>query len=644
MGSAVSAQFPAEFKDSIASIEKSRLAIAKYDAEFIHKQAHQTWKNHKLIIEALTSRTKSQLQMAALIYQKAENDGGYNTPVDIEVRDMLGGNYGDFLRLLILSRADMDVELLQSALNSLGCDENLLGDVFCTASNAEIENAQKAWSNKFNSNLSDKITGKTLPGSSFQKFILGVLSQQRSEDGIVNENDAITQAEAIHKAGIGSHKDEDTIFSILLKISREQCAAISKVFETKYSMTLHKAIHTAFAGSLARALVLWTSTIPDSIATLYFLAMNSPVVNMEEISHLTARYSKLILNQIANVYETKFEDNLIQKLSTSLNGNFKKAIIAWLTSPSYDNGSEDKIMDMIANHKNSMAEILADKSLCDELFNILTEQEKTLTIMIDKLPDLNEDSSTRNKSLPKGSNHGEKTMEVSPSTASLRDVNVDASAVPEVLAEMGTVSHRKDISYDEKFKIVCDYLRERFQQDDIDNSGALSHEEFRNTLKRLDVGYTDDEILGIQDWVDWDKDGVITYDEVINELADSVLSAIENLGLDVADKIAELIKWHEEENARLWAEYEAWELQQNPAAAAETLPPDLATFLQDTFDAYDVDHDKMLNDSEFWEMMVSTLGLLDGDMAALKVRAINISYMCISMCKLNNECDICHDV
>jgi hypothetical protein len=132
------------------------------------------------------------------------------------------------------------------------------------------------------------------------------------------------------------------------------------------------------------------------------------------------------------------------------------------------------------------------------------------------------------------------------------------------------------------------------------------------------VGYSDAELAAIEQWVDFDGDGVITYAEVVNELADNLIEAIESSGRTVEDKVAELWEKNRQELEALWSEYNNWQLGQE-GMGEEHLSPNLVQYLKDSFDTFDVDKNGTLNNDEFWHVLTTVLGLTEGDKALMQV-------------------------
>lgn len=650
-GASIDDRFPETIRKNYALTEEIKEQIATHDARFLKIQSTQSWKDHKKIIAALTERTKLQLQRVARIYSKLEADEGRNISAEMEIRNMLGGSYGDFMRLLVVSVEAINSELLDTALKCIGCDENLLVDVLCAIPNYEINSTLSHYNSCHEDSLQAIIKSKTLENSSFQKFILKILSSTRQTEKSLSEEEAIRLADELHQAGVGGSqtRNDDAIFAILCQVSREQCHLICEQFEKKYSMTLEAGLTSIYGGSCLRGLILWISPLLAAISSLFYMSLHSVVIDFDQTCHLATKYEKHILQQVVHTYEQIYSENLIDKLSKSLTGNFKKSVLAWFTNPTYDDGYESKIAMLVESCDGSIENLLNDPDKLDKLDKLVSEEHNSASSHLDetiaasskdgKPPPPKSESSGLPAPLMTGKSRKNMTDDPEPTlpqaepvvdTASLETpipLELTSPTKPIELPPAAEViinkpSKRKQLGYEEKFKLICDYLLTRFQQDDIDDSGMLNSNEFWNTLRSLNVGYTEDELLGIQAWVDYDGDGEISYAEVVNELADSLIDIIEGSGQTVEDKVNELWEQNRIELARLWDEYQNWAEQQDVGVVQQNMSPSLTQYLKDSFEAFDVDSNGTLDTNEFWNILVTVLGLSEGDRAMMEVRSI----------------------
>ena len=683
MGSAAStnaAMFPEDIRKTYQDSEQIKDQIAQRDAVFIRQQASQAWKNHKQIISALTQRTKSQLQRVACIYEKMRDDS-YTKPAYIEIRDMLGGTYGEFMSLLLQKRETINIELLDVAFKSIGCDECLVADVLCACSKAEMIETQTHYDASRDTSLQEMIRTKCLEKSSFQRFVQCILTTKRNDEDVFDDTEALAQMEALHAQGVaGTSRDEDAIFRGLSTASRTQCDLISRHYERVYQCTLGEALSKMFVGSVQRALLLWISPLLASMASLFYLSLHSTVVDFDLTCHLATKYNKSSLQAAVVVYKTLYEEDLVERLGKKLTGNFKKSVIAWLTSATYDGGAESKIEAMVEESGGDLTKLLADPAKLSRLRELVEEEkaasEKQITAMeaADKSsmkngPALAKSSAAQETPAPAPPSAQDTAPPVAPGLAALSraastiqaadakdsetngdgggqegaggggaqaiaalvvDDDDDSPNKEEQLALFSSPSRRRELGYEEKFKLICDYLLERFKQDDLDDSGTLDSAEFWTTLRHLNVGYTDEELAAIEKWVDYDGDGSITYAEVVNELADNLILVIEASGRTVEDKVAELWEQNKMELETLWNEYNDWQTRQE-GAGEQDLSPSLIQYLKDSFDAFDIDKNGLLDIDEFWQILTTVLGLTEGDKALVQVRG-DVRYVVTTSC------------
>jgi len=407
MGSAASIdnRFSEELRQTYLLTEELKEQIATHDARFLKVQSSQAWKDHKKIIIALTERTKLQLQRVAKIYSKLELEEGRNISADIEIRNMLGGSYGDFMRLLVVSVDAINSELLDTALKCIGCDENLIADVLCAIPYHELISAKNHYDNNHKeSTLYNIIKSKTLENSSYQKFILKILTNQRQSENISSINEAKQQVDALYEAGItgtkSDHKDDDVIFDILSKCSRQQCHLISEEYEKKYNITLEVGLTASYGGSCLRALILWISPLLSAISSLFYMSLNSVVIDFDQTCHLATKYDKSILQKVIVTYEQIYSESLIDKLSKVLTGNFKKSVIAWFTNPTYDDGYESKINDIIESCDGSIDNLLADPAKLNALQDLIIAEHNSASTHLEEIIATTSGENSNKKSQP----------------------------------------------------------------------------------------------------------------------------------------------------------------------------------------------------------------------------------------------------
>ena len=150
---------------------------------------------------------------------------------------------------------------------------------------------------------------------------------------------------------------------------------------------------------------------------------------------------------------------------------------------------------------------------------------------------------------------------------------------------------------------MCSFLERRFRIHDTDRSGSLEAAEFWSLIDSMGLGFTPHEIEGMQEWCDWNRDGAITYSESVHELADHVITTIENNNKSVADELDRL---------------EAEEIGESTSG---DLAPTLLSFLRHSFESYDTDKSGHLSLEEFWPFIRSIFSfhLPEDDLSSMQV-------------------------
>ena len=98
-----------------------------------------------------------------------------------------------------------------------------------------------------------------------------------------------------------------------------------------------------------------------------------------------------------------------------------------------------------------------------------------------------------------------------------------------------------ETEYEKNIKIIISYISDHFLLFDKKKIGMFPTDLFWIILRSLplvDIGFTEDEVLVMSDWCEWDHDGFVFYKEILHEFADSIINAIDHIhGGDVINVI-----------------------------------------------------------------------------------------------------------
>jgi Ca2+-binding EF-hand superfamily protein len=142
---------------------------------------------------------------------------------------------------------------------------------------------------------------------------------------------------------------------------------------------------------------------------------------------------------------------------------------------------------------------------------------------------------------------------------------------------------------------------------------VIDASEFNHVMKNMNIGFTDEEIKSIMEWIDADGNGELSYDECLVELSDCCINAILNRceGKSVPEVIDAL-------NIKHQTDYDSYasDVQQQEGGQEEAtsdLSPSLEGYLKDVFMAADIDNSGQLDPTEFFNVLHTVFNMTDGD-------------------------------
>eukprot|EP00286_Rhodomonas_abbreviata_P026189 CAMPEP_0181299160 /NCGR_PEP_ID=MMETSP1101-20121128/6185_1 /TAXON_ID=46948 /ORGANISM="Rhodomonas abbreviata, Strain Caron Lab Isolate" /LENGTH=186 /DNA_ID=CAMNT_0023404265 /DNA_START=85 /DNA_END=643 /DNA_ORIENTATION=- len=179
----------AELKEIVEMTEKIKFTIAEYDSALIDRENAKVFKKHGKIIKALTSRTKAQNLRTITMKKKTPDD----------IYQIVGGNnnYAKFMKMLFMSKQDIEMENLKATGKADLYDEEMLVNIIGTSSAKEVKELDELFKKEKETTLAQMFESKTKEGSHLQKFVAFVSNITKSAD----DDLAIKQANEIHKAG-----------------------------------------------------------------------------------------------------------------------------------------------------------------------------------------------------------------------------------------------------------------------------------------------------------------------------------------------------------------------------------------------------------------------------------------------------------
>mmetsp|Transcript_98 Transcript_98/g.167 ORF Transcript_98/g.167 Transcript_98/m.167 type:complete len:752 (-) Transcript_98:341-2596(-) len=612
MGAAASAanvdQLTPELRECMEANEKMKFTISEYDSAMLDRETTKVFKKHGKIIKTLTSRTKAQNKRTLTVKKKSPED----------IYNIVGGNnnYAKFMKMLFMSKAEIEMEVLKANKADL-YDEEFLINVIGTSSSKELKAFDALYTKEKGESLLQVFEQKLKPDSQIQKFVGMILMNERDESKTVDADLAAKQADEIHKAGaarlLGS--DDDIIFDILINANRAQCAQITDQYLSQHHMKFERAINMKFKGNCGKLMILWAQPLPNAVVSCLNAYQDRMLVDKVAVISMVAKYDKEFLAQADIASEKMFEKNLIGMVQRGLSGNLLKAVTEWIENPSPDKGFErvlELFLDSQVQQGRSLEELLKkDEFQARLLFLQKKEKEELEKYMKENRIKFNPEDKFDLKSLISDSFdefHESKKEARDSKIAAAREAGVEIP--PDSPKELNKYSKkspkdRNSADYTDKFRSTQGFLQTFFENLDPEEEGSFLVEDFWKYMYKLplaELGLTEESITGMRDWTEWETDGRVYYNEVLFELADSVLTAIETKEdgnndvvavLEALDKSQKL--HHHKSEAKI--------VRNKSVLKVSSVPDYFLEYVYFTLNAFDFDQNGYLSADEFASLL-----------------------------------------
>ncbi|KAF5747525.1 hypothetical protein HS088_TW05G00248 [Tripterygium wilfordii] len=172
----------------------------------------------------------------------------------------------------------------------------------------------------------------------------------------------------LHRAFKGMGCDTSTVINILAHRDAEQRGLIQQEFETRFGDELVKHLHSELHGHVKKAVLLWMHEPVARDATILRNAFKGTITNHEAAIEVICSRSSAHLRQIKQIYYSMFDTRLQQDIESEAFGNYKKLLLAYVSTTRYEGPEIDKLMvenDVKALHRaedNCFIQIFCERS------------------------------------------------------------------------------------------------------------------------------------------------------------------------------------------------------------------------------------------------------------------------------------------
>jgi len=296
------------------------------DAKALRKAMKGLGTDEDIIIQVLTKRSALQRLEISTAFK---NEFGRDVLKDL--KSELGGKFEDLILALMEEPSEYLAKMLNSAMDKIGTDEDILTEILCTRGNEDIRKISQAYENLFGKSLESDISGEV--SGDFKRLLVLLLTNVRHEN-VVDPGNAATQAESLYNAGEGKlGTDEETFVVLLAHQSFQQLKLIFKEYESISGKTFEQAVENELGGDLKEAILTIarrTESLPRYFAEKLQKAMAGLGTSDGALIRIIVSRSEIDLGAIKSEYQAIHHKTLESAIKSETGGDYREALISLL--------------------------------------------------------------------------------------------------------------------------------------------------------------------------------------------------------------------------------------------------------------------------------------------------------------------------
>lgn len=297
---------------------------AERDSEVLRKAMKGLGTDEKAIISVLAYRSCEQRQAIKLKFKSM-----YGRDLIKDLKSELGGNFENVVLALMEPCETFDARSLRAAMKGAGTDEEVLIEVLCTRTNAEIDALKKAYKSEFSRDLEKDIESET--SGHFKRLLVSLLQGQRDEGG-VDESQAVKDAQDLYDAGEKQWgTDESTFNRILVIRSYAQLQRTFEIYQKLSKKNIYSAIKSEMSGDLRegmQAIVRCVESRPAYFAEKLYKSMKGLGTDDDTLIRIVVSRCEIDMVEIKAKFMEMYKKTLGKFIDGDCSGDYKRILMA----------------------------------------------------------------------------------------------------------------------------------------------------------------------------------------------------------------------------------------------------------------------------------------------------------------------------
>ncbi len=275
------------------------------------------------IINIICSRNNIQRQEIKRYYISA-----YGRDLIKDLKSELSGNFENVVTAMFQTPSEFDATCLYKAMKGLGTDEGVLIEIIGSRSSYELSEIKRVFKIMYGKELIKWIESET--SGNLRKLLVSLLTNQRSENTIPNQQQCMNDAQALYQGGEARWGTDETIFNNIFSTrSKAEIVCIDKCYINLRGKSIEKAIDNEFSGDTKKL-----------FKTLFKVLINTPAYFAQRIHEavdgLGTNDKKLIRNIVSRceidmplikqAYRNMYGREMLSDVRGDTSGDYKKIL------------------------------------------------------------------------------------------------------------------------------------------------------------------------------------------------------------------------------------------------------------------------------------------------------------------------------
>jgi len=294
------------------------------DAKALRKAMKGFGTDEAAIIAILCARSHTQRQELIPAYSQM-----HGRDLIKDLKSELAGNFENVVVGLMTPLDEYLALEVKRAIKGIGTDEDVLIEIMCTRSNAEIAAIKEAYSRLYGSDMSEDVAGD-LSGD-LKRVMIALMTCNRPEMTGVDPGRASQAAEELKEAGVAQWgTDEGAFIAVMCANSYEQLRAIFAEYQVISGHDIMDAIKNEMSGDLAVAILTMVKSIYNSplfFAEKLYKAMKGMGTDDKTLVRIIVSRCEIDLAYIRSEYAKIYGKTLEAAVKDETSGDCQTALM-----------------------------------------------------------------------------------------------------------------------------------------------------------------------------------------------------------------------------------------------------------------------------------------------------------------------------